>query len=81
MALLEALDTLPEELQDAYGDVQDDFCRRYECSVFDATGDDGMMSFGDACRLLRDHGCAWSDYTGEGNASRHPAHLLSFLGY
>lgn len=83
MAFEHAFATMPPQYEGTFDhlDLCFPFEGGYEASVFDATGDDGMMSFGDACRLLRDHGSTWSDYTGEGNTSLHPAHLLSFLGY
>ncbi len=49
----------------------------------------GMLSHGDARRLLASHTLTWDDYVyGEGggladwpSGSRDPRHLLGFLGY
>lgn len=81
MALQESLDTLPKG-QEGWVDRLDGFPRTYEDSVFDASGDDGLLSPGDTRRLLHQHGVTWEDYTEEQtDGNRHPAILLSFLGY
>ena len=54
-----------------------------------ADPDTGMLSPGDARRLLHQHGLTWDDYVyGEGGyvadypvGSRDPKHILDFLGY
>jgi hypothetical protein len=54
-----------------------------------ADPDTGMLSPGDARRLLASHAYTWEDYiVGEGGGladwpagSRDPRHLLDFLGY
>lgn len=84
MAFEHAFDTMPAQYEGTWDhlDLCFPFEGGYEASVFDATGDDGLMSFGDACRLLSDHGATWGRYVEEwGTDSRHPAHLLAFLGY
>ena len=85
MALDDALSTLPEgeEYQIWYDVVEDHFSApTYEGSVFDATGDDGLLSPGDARRLLSQHSVTWEGYVEEQpDGNRHPAYLLSFLGY
>ena len=63
----------------------------YVSSVFSyADPQTGLLSPGDARRLLHHHGSTWEEYVmardGHGLAnwptgSRHPAHLLRFLGY
>jgi len=62
----------------------------YINSVYACTDPDtGMLSPGDARRLLHQHGLTWDDYVyGEGGymadypvGSRDPKHLLDFLGY
>jgi hypothetical protein len=62
----------------------------YVASVYRcADPDTGMLSPGDARRLLHQHGYTWDDYViGEGwgladwpSGSRDPKHLLQFLGY
>jgi hypothetical protein len=48
----------------------------------------GLLSPGDARRLLQSNGYTWEEYTASGSygapvpaGSRSPVHLLSFLGY
>lgn len=85
MALFESLETIPQSEDDIlwYQIVEDHYSfPSYEGSVFDASGDDGLLSPGDARRLLHQHSVTWEDYTEEHpDGSRHPACLLSFLGY
>jgi hypothetical protein len=63
-----------------------DYARSVYKTVDPATG---MLSPGDARRLLHQHGMSWEDYViGESggladwpSGSRDPKHLLEFLGY
>lgn len=48
----------------------------------------GLLTFGDAARLLQAHGTTWDEYVQAGGAvgswpvgSRNPHHILGFLGY
>ncbi len=48
----------------------------------------GLLSFGDAARLLQAHGTTWDEYVQAGGSmgswpigSRNPHHVLGFLGY
>jgi hypothetical protein len=56
---------------------------QYVNSVFSyADPRTGLLSPGDARRLLHHHGKTWEEYTdARPTGSRHPAHLLRFLGY
>ena len=66
--------------------VDKDYIRSVRSYADPATG---MLSPGDARRLLHQHGYTWDDYiVGEGGGladwpagSRDPKHILEFLGY
>lgn len=81
MAFDEAFATIPPNLVDKWKHLVE-VERCYEVSVFEAAGEDGVLTPGDARRLLRQHGETWDTYLSEqSDGSRHPAHLLGFLGY
>lgn len=81
MALQESLDTVPDGYEH-WLDCVGGGLPTYEDSVFDASGDDGLLSPGDARRLLHQHSVPWEEYLEEiPDGNRHPAVLLSFLGY
>lgn len=56
----------------------------YYDSVLDAVEDDGLLSPGDARKLVSDHGIDWSEWIKEcpmGTNPRDAEGLLGFLGY
>ncbi len=77
MAFEEALATIPEDVTYEYVDTE-----QYCDSVLEASGPDGLLSPGDARRLLGDHGTSWEYYKEEReDESLHPVAILNFLGY
>lgn len=85
MAFEDALATVPKGLKRVYtkkylrGEHYDAVFAR---ALFDMADDDGVLSPGDAIRVLGLSGIPWEDYKSDnGSDSRHPADILCFLGF